>query len=252
MYPAQQIQPCTGARYGEITAIIATPLATLVKKDGAGNLYVDDPNLDSCGPEAMQYVGVAKQPILGFWQPFLQLQTGMSGPSTRQKAAGQHWAACMVTLPPPEEVPGTSTAQAPGPPNYGNSIRDALHTGEQRDQVGSCLASTDWNDYFTVGGCRQPHGLELLGFGDSGDRPVTRAQVEASCQQLDRQLTAMSDPTAASALSARINVTDNNGRAITTAQIPAHSNLSCGVSTTGHRKLRGSLLALGRQPIPWA
>ena len=82
--------------------------------------------------------------------------------------------------------------------------------------------------------------------------PVTRAQVEASCQQLDRKLTAMPDPTAAGALSTRINVTDNNGRAITTAQIPAHLNLACGVSPTDHRKLRGSLLALGRQPIPWA
>jgi len=94
--------------------------------------------------------------------------------------------------------------------------------------------------------------MEMLGTGDSGDHPVTRTQVELSCQQLVRQLTAMADPTAAGALSIQINVQDNSSTVITTAQVPAHSNLACGVTTTGNRKLRGSLIALGRQPIPWA
>lgn len=55
-----------------------------------------------------------------------------------------------------------------------------------------------------------------------------------------------------SALSIPIQVEDTSSAAITTAQVPAHSNLACGVTTTGDRKLRGSLLALGRSPIPWA
>ncbi len=250
VYPAQQIQPCTGARYGEITAVIAAPRRTVVKGD-TDNLYLDDPNQNSCGPTAVQYVGVATQPILRFWQPFLQVDIGMSSPSPRQKAAGQHWAACIVTLPPPDSGPNPTT-QTPAPPRYGKSIRNALTTGEQRDQLSLCLPSTDWNDSFTIGGCRQPHALELLAGGDSGDHPVTRVQVEKTCQQLARQLTAMPDPTAAGALSIQINVQDGSSTTITTPQIPAHSNLACAVTATGHRKLRGSLLALGRQPIPWA
>ncbi len=86
----------------------------------------------------------------------------------------------------------------------------------------------------------------------TGDRPVSREQLQLTCQQLVRQLTAMPDPTAAGALSIQINIQDMNSVAVTTQQVPANSVLRCGVATTGTRKLRGSLLALGRQPIPWA
>lgn len=41
VYPAQQIRPCGGARYGEIAALIAAPKPTVVKGDG-DNRYVDD------------------------------------------------------------------------------------------------------------------------------------------------------------------------------------------------------------------
>ncbi len=94
--------------------------------------------------------------------------------------------------------------------------------------------------------------MEMLGTGDSGDHPVTRTQVELSCQQLVRQLTAMADPTAAGALSIQINIQDNSSTVITAPQVPSHSNLASGVTTTGTRKLNGGLLNLGQQPIPWA
>ena len=61
----------------------------------------------------------------------------------------------------------------------------------------------------------------------------------------------MPDPTAGGALSIQIHVQDDSGTAITPPQVPAHSNLACGVTTTGSRKLDGSLLTLGRQSIPW-
>ncbi len=247
VYPAQQIRPCIGARYGEITAVIAAPKPTVVEGDDADGRHLEDPNADSCLPTAMQYVGVTTQPIQRFWRPFLQFLFVLSRPSARQEAAGQRWAACIVTLQPPDSASHTRAA-----PLYGSSIRNAVRTGRQRDQLSNCIAAADWNGLFTVDGCSKPHALELLAFGDSGDHLVTRVQVEASCQQLARQLTAMPDPTAAGALSIQINVTDDKGAAIITSQVPAHSGLTCAVTTTGNRKLRGSLFALGRQPIPWA
>jgi hypothetical protein len=84
------------------------------------------------------------------------------------------------------------------------------------DQLSNCIATTDWNGLFTVDGCSQPHALELMAFGESGDQPLTRTQIQATCQDVARQLTAMPDPTAAGALSIQINVTDNNGAAVTT------------------------------------
>ncbi len=249
VYPAQQIQPCTAARYGEVVAVIAAPRHTMIDATGR---YLDDPNLNSCDLLAPQYVGITTQPTVRFWQPYLQITTALSRPSLRQEAAGQHWAACIVTLQPPRPA-STPTAHAPTAPRYGGSIRDALHTGSERDQLGNCVPDLGWNgDRVIIGGCRQPHVLEILAYGDSGDHPVARVHIEATCQQAVRQLTAIPDPTAAGALSIKITVQDGSGAAITTPQVPAHSYLACAIATTGHRKLRGSLLALGRHPIPWA
>jgi len=58
VYPSQQIQPCTGARYGEITAVIAAPKPTVVRGDDADGRFLDDPNKDSCFDPAQQYLGM--------------------------------------------------------------------------------------------------------------------------------------------------------------------------------------------------
>ena len=243
VYPAQQMQPCTGLRYGEITAVIATPKPTLVTGDDTNGRFLNDPNEASCSEPAQQYLGITTQPAQGsFWQGrILQFNIALSRPSTRQEAAGQRWAACIVTLP--------ASDQASAPPLYIGSLRDAVHTGRYRDQLGDCISNFDWDGGLIS--CAQLHILEVMGWGDSGDHPVTGEQVESSCQQLVHQLTAMPDPTAGGALSIQIGVREGNRIAIHPSQVAAHSAISCGV-TTGNRELRGSLLGLGRQPIPWA
>lgn len=197
-------------------------------------------------------MGITAQPIHRFWQTYLQINIALSRPSPRQQAAGQHWAACIVTLQLPQPAEATATAPAATAPRYGGSLRNALTTGAQRDQLSSCLPTINWDDDLTTGGCRQPHPLELLAYGDSGEQPVTRSQIEQTCRQTAGQLTALPDPTAAGALAIVARIQAMNGAAVTTPQVPAHSSLTCGIATTANRKLRGSLLALGRQPIPWA
>lgn len=243
VYPAQQIRPCLGVRYGEITAVIAIPKPAVVTGDHADDRFLDDPNRSSCFIAAEQYLGMTTPPTQRFWPGTdLQFTSALSRPSPRQQAAGQRWAACIVTLPTSEQATAAS--------QYGSSIRDAVHTGRYRDQLGTCVPSVDWAGGFII--CSQPHALEVMGYNDSGDQVVTRDQVQRSCQQLVHQVTAMADPTAGGALSIQIGVTDNNGTPDRSSQVPAHSAVSCGVATTGNRTLRGSLIALGRQPIPWA
>jgi len=199
VYPAQEIQPCTAARYGEIVSVIANPKPT-VKGD-----YANDPNAASCLLAANQYVGMmTTKPILGFWQASLLGTVALFGPSLRQKTVGQHWAACIVSLPPPTP---TLTDPAPPPEQYDSFIHNALHTGQQRDQLGICPpAGNEFDGGLDTGGCRRPHAFERLGSGVTGDRPVSREQLQLTCQQLVRQLTAMPDPTAAGALSIQINI----------------------------------------------
>lgn len=64
VYPAQQIRPCTAARYGEITAVITAPKPAVVQGD-ADNRYLDDPNENSCYQSASQYIGIPAEPMLG-------------------------------------------------------------------------------------------------------------------------------------------------------------------------------------------
>lgn len=251
VYPAQQIQPCTAARYGEVVAVIGKPGPTVLKGDDANGRYLDDPNEDSCYTAAFGYLGMTTKPLLSYWQTYLLISVAVSRPSLRQHAAGQRWAACIVALPAPDPGP-EPTSRTPAAPQYVGSIRDALHTGQERDQLGICLTTVDWLSGFTVGACGKPHAVELLASGDSGDRPVPRERIQATCQQMVGQLTAMADPTASGALSAQVHITDRNSSTpIITPQIPAHSVLQCGVVATGTRKLAGSLIALGTRPIPW-
>ncbi len=246
VYPALQIRPCSGTRYAEVVAVLATPDPPVVQGPAA-NPYLVDPNLGRCYSVALRYLGVPTPPILHFWELNLQFTVALSRPSSRQEAAGQHWAACIVK-------PTGVTYASPADQQYGSSIRGALQTGRQRNQLGSCAPTVDWNASDGGGYCAGPHSLEVFAFGGSGDHPVTRNQVELTCQQVVRQLTGIPDPTVAGALAIQVHITDNNSdTAITTAQIPARSSLTCGVATTtGTRKLGGSLIALGQQPIPWA
>lgn len=247
VYPAQQIQSCTGLRYGEVVAVIPIPMPTVVKGDANG-LYLDDPNKDSCSFSTQPYLGEDRKPVDGLWSTYLSYTVAMSKPSLRQEAAGQHWVACLVALPPRDPAASRSATQ-----RYSGSIRGALQTGKERNLLGACSVTLEWRGQIGPGNCARPHSMEMLAFGGSGDHPVSLDQVRVSCQQLIRHLTGIPDPTAGGALSVRLYVEDKvNGTVITTPQIPASANLNCGVTPTGNRKLGSSLIAWGRQPIPWA
>ncbi|SDP33492.1 hypothetical protein SAMN04515671_3771 [Nakamurella panacisegetis] len=74
-----------------------------------------------------------------------------------------------MTLQLPQPAQATATAPASTAPRYNSSIRNALHTGQQRDQLGICTPALDWNGDQAID-CSQPHALEYLAYGDSGIR----------------------------------------------------------------------------------
>lgn len=61
--------------------------------------------------------------------------------------------ACIVALPPSDQVSAS--------PRYDGSLRDAVHTGRSRDQLGSCISNFDWDGGLIT--CTQPHVLEVMG-----------------------------------------------------------------------------------------
>ena len=245
-YPAQQVQPCTGLRYGDVAAVIPSPAPTVATPGSAGSTSLTDPNMDSCLPSAQRFLGIGTAtPAFGYWFPSLGTALSLAGPSARQRAAGQHWAACVVA---PSFTDGSGV---PTSRRYGSSIHHALHTGVLRDQLGNCASSLDWLGG-RVGDCARPHLLEQLAYGTSGARPVDRSQVASTCRQMVGRLTGMPDLTAGGALVVLIYAQDDKLTAINSAQIPPNANLACGIASTGTQILGGSLIALGRQPVPWA
>lgn len=247
-YPSQRMQTCGGARYGEVIVIISSPSRTEVEGTDEQGFWINDPNWESCYSAMQRYLGIPAKPLYATWSVSSMTTVALVGPTARQLAAGQHWAACVVAL----QTPGEWASANPPTPRYSGTVREALHTGQHRDEIGLCAASIDVRSGADTIRCGQPHPAEWLGFGESGAHPRNRSDVDASCRQVAGQLTGLPDPTAGGLLSTVVTATDSENAPVSGPQIPAHSYLSCGVTSTGGKNLKGSLLALGRQPIPWA
>ena len=251
VYPHLVISPCVGFRYGEVAAVISDPSRPAVTVGADGTITaLTDPNMDNCSLAALRYVGSPSggprlDRVLSFWYVLPAMDSVVSRPSVRQDAVGQHWLACIVFL--------QQTADGGGdlPPSYGSSLRDALTTGNDRDQLGTCAADVDVNNSASVA-CSDPHSAETFGVGSTGETAVSRAELSESCGQLISRVTRLSDITAGGALAIQLRVTDSTGDSVTAAQIPADSEAVCGINATAGRKLAGSLLAIGRHQIPWA
>lgn len=244
-YPRQQIAPCTGARYGEVVTVIRAPRAPVMAGD-ASNRYVEDPNMDSCYRSTPRYLGLSAGPVSTYWEPFLRSTSAISAPSIRQQAAGQQWVACVMSLAPTDGATGQVLRRT-----YTSTLRDAVHTGASRDALGSCLEFAD-RELDVGSDCARPHALELFAFGSTGASAVDRTELQATCLQLVRQVTAMPDPTAAGALRLDMYVGQASAADDAEPAVPADSALQCGIVAVGQRALTGSLIALGSQPIPWA
>lgn len=244
-YSRQQIGPCAGARYGEVVAVMRTPRAPVMAGD-ATSRYLEDPNMDSCYLSTPSYLGLPAGSVSTYWMPNLRRTSVMSAPTIRQQAAGQQWVACVVGLPPPNGSAGPVIGSS-----YNSSLRDALHTGSQRDHLGSCLESTD-RELDSGTDCGLPHALETFAFGSTNGLPVSRTALQESCGQLVRRLTGLPDPTAGGQLVIDMYVGQGSAADNAEPQIPADTVLQCGVAAADNRRLSGSLIALGTQPIPWA
>ena len=252
VYPQLVIGPCVGVRYGEVAAVIADPSKPAVTVGADGTITeLMDPNMDDCSLAALTYIGSPSGgprlvQALSFWYVLPAIDSVASRPSVRQETAGQHWLACIVFLQQDTDGGGGDL-----PPSYGLPLRDALTTGYDRDQLGTCVADVDVNDSVSIV-CGDPHRAETFGVGSTGKAAISRAELSMSCGRLISRLTRLSDITAGGALAVQLQVTDGKGGSVTAAQIPANSQAVCGINATAGRKLAGSLLAIGAHPIPWA
>lgn len=247
-YPQLPIGRCQGRRYGEITALITTPSTPRITTNGASPT-VNDPNMNTCAQAANRYVGISAagnrwSELPERWLPNQTIAAAATTPTTRQKASGQHWLACIAYLGADIGNAETFTDQE----HYDHSLRNALTTGVERDRIGTCAIGAGLDSENV--GCTTAHLSEILATGYTPTPSGSRTDLQHRCRQLIEQSTGIPDITAAG-LSVQVLAQDNTGAPITTEQVPVNAFLSCGVSPTSARTLDGSLIALGNNPIPW-
>lgn len=191
-YPAMNVGVCRSPRFGEVVSIIANPVKPVVTSDGTSQ-SITDINMDSCNDAALTYVGLGSvtpqsAPSPGVWsQASPVVGVAASSPSARQKAAGQHWLACVVFVQP---AGGTAT-QMRSQQQYEQSLRKAATNGHERSRVGICYPDRDLapSSGYGLGACHGDHRSEFLAAGSTGTQTVSRTKLELGCRDEVRRIT---------------------------------------------------------------
>jgi len=227
--------PCHGTVYGQVSMLITNP-TLLVKPDGSER----DPNYNRC-PGNGDYedlpAGSDAGTAYGHWNVQLLAGTYLIGPTPRQAAAGQHWAACVIAL------SQDQTSQARG---FAEPISQWRHSRQIAEAVGQCMLATS-----SGGGtdCSITHAVEDFGYTTGPFTP----DLATSCRKLVEDLTGMTDSTAGGQLNVEVLSYDANGNQVTTAKQRTQNdtNQVCTVNGGGRSFLKGTLLALGGRPVPF-
>ncbi len=249
---AAGVGTCGDQNYGEVVAVasdVHTFPSTVTSR-------TDHPEPLACQPAARRYVGwsVADDPTigetgniypgsglpdgtgtgtgkpLGPWRPVSTTSIALYGPNLWQYLAGQHWLACVML---PRDVP------------YAGSVR-----GSPAGSASSAFASC-WNRGGFVRRepipCSQPHSGETFGVTGLGD--IDPAALDASCAELVRSATGMSDPARGGVITIAAQVGALNGAS---SQSDSAGQASCTISVVADRRLTRSLTGIADGALPWA
>jgi len=242
-YPAVPLGPCPGARFGQVVDVLADPAVIAASQDaGTGRASLSDPNRLGCATAVARSTG-SSGPRFSYWRVALAAIGVLVGPDQRQLRAGQHWAACLLVAPSAQGA----TARLDGPPAR------VLTDGTAGDQLGSCQNGSAPVSTPSFGSCALGHRVEILalayGLALAG---VTRPDLELTCHRLVAELTGKPDITAAGPLRVTAPVFADGDQQDYGKPTTATSIALCAVTTGTERTLGGSLLGLGRRPIPWS
>ncbi len=229
--PSPGLSPCSGPRVGEVMVVFPDYAAAGTVSPGSVS------PLEACSDELNGYLGQPgekSQP--GTWVPALTVETRLVYPSPRQRAAGQHWAACVVY----PLAGNTVVRQFSGP------VRNVMRRpGTDSATLSACFDELGKEPLR----CLSPHRAEVFAWM-TVEPGTTGAELQASCQELVEDVTLMPDPTAAGELT------------ISGAIYPLDSVLSgtyraqfalCAVTVTDPvRTLTSTLRNLADGPVPFS
>ena len=251
VYSQLKLGPCTGARYGEVAAVISAGLGAGVIRsaDPAGEVAVADPNESACTDAVATYVGstasngsnVANQWTLAFGFSF-----GAAAPSDLQVRFGQKWLACLTYA-----TPDSLTDDNAETVGYSGSARNSFVTGALPSVLGSCLATADT---IRPSPCAQSHAAELFGSISTNPAGTTAVMLQTNCDALVRKYTRMPDPTDGGRLAVEVRASHVIREKVFQGLGPPGDSTgfaTCIVTTTvAAQHLTGPLLGLGDRAVP--
>jgi len=143
--PTVSTGPCTGDRFGEVTAVLPADTARAV---------IAGTTAHPCQASVDEFLGMqgTLPPDNGGFYRFDAVPVAVVGPDDQQRAVGQDWAACLVYLP--------LSGDAAVPLRIDHSVR-----GAWQHPVDSRLFTICWEQAvpFLLGNCFAPHPFEVLG-----------------------------------------------------------------------------------------
>jgi len=226
--PSPALSPCTGPRAAEVMMVFPDYAAASVVTADAVRPSAQ------CAARMTTYLGQPdEETTVGSWDLAMKIRTELVGPDQRQRATGQHWAACVVY--PAERRDGVREFSGP--------VRDLL----LRPGVDNAAFSSCANDIAAQSvSCLLPHRVEV--FATMSVVPGTTAeQLQSSCLDLVTAVTRMPDPTASGALIVAGAVPADGGA----AGKGASQHALCAVTVKDSNKaLTLTLRNLGSAPLP--
>ncbi len=245
-YAQQTFGDCRTAHFGELVQVFAHRTHTVaVATDPTQPPFAQPVELTRCSLAAEAFIGgldiTASPGQFGDWQPVTSASSALVDPSPLQQAAGQDWVACVVGEA-PNQGSGTGSVQP-----YIGTLRNALATG-QRDQYGQCYADEMFSQ--TVP-CRQPHLFETFGL-QAVRRPLSLSIAQDTCRNLVLATTKRPGLLEEGPVSTVITSFDSFGQAVVPLPptIRVGTLISCAISARPDQSLVGSLLDIGKAPLP--
>lgn len=235
-YPTAVTGSCDGLVVGEVVsvALSATPPVLIGVTE-----YLTE--MSPCPIDAIGYTGSIApvvqrpggQPAI-VWSPRLNFQYTTVGPDRVQRAAGQHWSACVIGA-----VDGLA---------YRGRLRDVLRVGAPPPEFGTCLSSPGPVDRTQVP-CGRPHQVEILGSTEPGPLPIARADLQQACQVFAGRAMRTADPTRDGAVGLRaVGATDP--LVATTGDTPPDPFILCIAEAQGGALFDGTLVGVADGPLP--
>lgn len=234
--------PCTEPHQGEVSYV--NPDFQPAPYN-AGQPYggFDDPCTNPPHSE-LTYLGLDPT-TAHLWEPALATGTRVLGPDARQFAAGQRWAACVITF------RGYATVTS--------TLRDATRRDGPPRALAVCFTGGGANPTDRPALCSGPHAVELLAAVTlPADDPIDQTALDRGCVELaDQQAGRPLSNEAGLEVVALTYAFDTASAAPVEVVAPLPTGAdggwsSCLVRAVDGRRLDGSVRQLGTRPLPWA